>query len=516
MALLAGLYVGAAKLGIELDVAHGVITPVWIPSGLSLAALLLFGYSMWPGVALGAFIANATSELSVDLAAGIAFGNTLEAVAGTFLLRRAGFDRTLRRARDVLAFVLLGAFAATALAATNGVAVLWSGGIVPDSAVDAEWVLWWFGDAIGMLLVAPALLAWARQCRERPSLNWLEGLVLAAGLAGVSSLVFLGGSWRYPYLLVPLLVWATLRFKDLGAGTAILIVGVIGTVGTIGGAVPIGGATPTQSVQILQALIAIVGVSMFMIAATMQELQDAQVDERRVTEQLRELDQIKNTFLSAVSHDLRSPLTTMAALSNVVKERVDSLSREELVDALGRISDSAVRANRVLTNLLDVDRISRGAVEAARTEVDLGDLATRVALALAPEGRHIELPSQRINAWVDEGLTERILENLLLNAIRHTPDDAQIWIHFSRQGGDMVVSVEDDGPGVPDHLKMTIFDAFQRGETRVSGTGVGLYLVAQFAALHGGKAWVEDRPDGGAAFRVVFPQSRTDVPGTTA
>ena len=119
MALLAGLYVGAAKLGIELDVAHGVITPVWIPSGLSLAALLLFGYSMWPGVALGAFLANATSDFPFGWAAGIAFGNTLEALAGTFLLERAGFARTLRRGGDVLAFVILGAFVATAIAATR-------------------------------------------------------------------------------------------------------------------------------------------------------------------------------------------------------------------------------------------------------------------------------------------------------------------------------------------------------------------------------------------------------------
>ncbi|HEV3473719.1 MAG TPA: MASE1 domain-containing protein, partial [Actinomycetota bacterium] len=160
VALLAAVYVGAAKLGIELDVAHGVITPVWIPSGLSLVALLLFGYSMWPGVALGAFVANATSDLSIGLAAGIALGNTLEAVAGTFLLKRVGFDRTLRRARDVLAFVILGAFVATTIAATNGVTTLWLGGVVPGSAIRTEWVLWWFGDAIGVLLVGPALLAW--------------------------------------------------------------------------------------------------------------------------------------------------------------------------------------------------------------------------------------------------------------------------------------------------------------------------------------------------------------------
>lgn len=508
---LAVLYVAAAKLGIELDVAHGVITPVWIPSGLSLAALLLFGYSMWPGVVVGAFIANATSDLEISLAAGIAVGNTLEAVVGTYLLHRAGFQRTLRRARDVLAFVILGAFAATAVSATNGVAILWLDGVLSRSEVVADWFLWWFGDAMGVLLVTPALLAWAAQRSEPRRARWLEGAILVALLVGTSSIVFLGGSWRYPHVLVPLLVWATLRFKDVGAATAVLIIGVIGTIGTVDGAVPIGGATPTQSVQILQALIAVVGVSMFMIAAALLELEGAQADEREAIEQLRAMDEVKNTFMSAVSHDLRSPLTTMGALADVLAKRVDALSREETLDALGRISDSAVRANRVLTNLLDVDRISRGAVEAARSEVDLGDLAARVAFALDPDGRHIELPTDHVSAWVDEGLTERILENLLLNSIRHTPEGARIWVHVSKQGEDTLLSVEDDGPGVPDHLKEAIFEAFQRGHARASGTGVGLYLVAQFAGLHGGRAWVEDRFDGGAAFKVLFPTSRTEV-----
>jgi signal transduction histidine kinase/integral membrane sensor domain MASE1 len=643
--LLAALYVATAKLGIELEVAHGVITPVWIPSGLSLAALILFGYSLWPGVALGALIANATSDVNLGLAVFIAAGNTLEAVVGTFLLKRAGFDRTLRRARDVLAFVILGAFVATAVAATNGVATLSIGGAVPDDPT-YSWFLWWFGDAIGVLLVTPALLAWfGQRWRDERSGSLGEGLLLVVLLGVASSLVFLGGSWRYPYVVIPLLVWATLRFKDLGAATAILIVGAIGTIGTIHGAVPIGGATPTQGVQILQALIAVVGVSMYMIAASLCERDDAQEElaaahaaladaqaishlgswewdivanrvswsdemyriygyepqefpvtfekamERVIAEdhprvaqmlerefatgidhanpdlqyrivlpdgrerallgkgtvqfdklgqpqrlvgtveditellehqeammkalqleqeaglQLKELDQVKNTFMSAVSHDLRGPLTTMGALAEVLTKRLDALSHEEVVEALGRIADGAVRADRVLTNLLDLDRISRGAVEAARSEVDLGDLASRVALALDSEGRRIELPGDHVSAWVDEGLTERILENLVVNSIRHTPSDARIWIRVSREGNDTLLSVEDDGPGVPEHLRRTIFEAFQRGETRAGGTGIGLYLIAQFAELHGGRAWVEERDGGGAAFRVLFPDS---------
>jgi integral membrane sensor domain MASE1 len=120
-AAVAGVYIAAAKLGLDLSVARGVITPVWAPTGISLAALVLVGPRLWPAVAIGALVANATSGTSLLLAAAISVGNTLEAAAGASLLRRVGFRPALDRVRDVLALVLLGAAASTTISATNGV-----------------------------------------------------------------------------------------------------------------------------------------------------------------------------------------------------------------------------------------------------------------------------------------------------------------------------------------------------------------------------------------------------------
>ena len=133
LAGFAGAYIGAAKLGIELPVSHGVVTPVWAPTGIALAALVLFGPSLWPAVAVGALVANATSGLSLPVAAGIAVGNTLEALVGAGLLRRVGFRTSLDRVRDVGALVLLAAAASTAIAATNGTTVLWLSGHLSES-----------------------------------------------------------------------------------------------------------------------------------------------------------------------------------------------------------------------------------------------------------------------------------------------------------------------------------------------------------------------------------------------
>jgi signal transduction histidine kinase/integral membrane sensor domain MASE1 len=644
LGLLAALYVATAKLGIELSVAHGVITPVWIPTGLSLAALLLFGYRMWPGVAIGAFIANGTSDVSLILAAAIAVGNTLEAVAGTYLLRRVGFNNSLERVRDVLALAILGAFAGTAVSATNGVATLWLGGELAGAELGSEWVLWWFGDAFGALLVTPALLTWFSPRRSEPSGHPAEGALLATAIAGASLVAFLGGNWKYPYVLFPLLVWAAIRFKQVGATTAVLIVGVIGTIGTVQGAVPIGGATETESVQILQALISVVGVAAFIIAATIaerdiarqqmdaahkslsdaqgiahmgswewdipsdrvtwshemyriygyepgsfnvtfekamervlprdqarvakqversfksgrdqenppiqyrikwpdgtertlvglgqikfssdgepaymvgtvqdvteaarasEELADALKREREVANQLREIDQMKTTFMSAVSHDLRTPLTTIMGLADVLIKRFDGLQRSEIIDALSRMEASAGRASKVLLNLLDVDRVSRGAVEPVGSKVDLAGLVARAALSLDPAERlRVKHSSGEVNAWVDEGLAERIIDNLLQNAIRYTPKGSAITTRVVEQADGVVVCVDDSGPGIPDEMKTSIFEPFKSGGERTTGTGVGLYLVARFSELHGGRAWVEDRPDGGSSFRVFFP-----------
>ena len=269
---LAVLYVVTAKLGIELSVAQGVVTPIWIPTGLSLATLLLFGYRLWPGIALGAFVANATSDVSAGIAAGIAVGNTAEALLGAYLLRRSGFDNGLHRVRAVLLLVFLGAGVATMVAATNGATVLLVGGAIEAGDYLSRWSLWWFGDAMGLLLVTPLLLVCfgprSAALRDRSA---AEAVALLLALIGASAAVFLGGSWRYPYILFPLLIWATLRFRQVGATGSIFLISAIAIWGTVGGSVPIGGATETQSVQILQGLVAMVAISIYILGASLDE-----------------------------------------------------------------------------------------------------------------------------------------------------------------------------------------------------------------------------------------------------
>jgi PAS domain S-box-containing protein len=625
LAAVAGLYVGGGKLGLGLPVAHGVVTPVWAPSGIALAALVVLGPRAWPAVALAAFVVNATSGAGVGVAAAIAVGNTLEPVAGAYLLRRAQFRPALERVRDVLALVVLGALASTLLSATNGVTTLWVADRLHGS-YGYDWLLWWFGDAAGILLVTPLLLvAHARRAKRPSTARLTEFAALLAALVGTSAVVFLAGGWRYPYLIFPFLFWATLRFRQPGAAVASFVVGALGTWGTVDGLAPIAAASPTERVQILQALVGLVAVTLLTVGATLSEsdasrlelelaaarLAEAQelthigswewdvradrvtwsdelyrvygyepqsvavdyrffldcvhpadralVDEgvraaaatgapfaldhrilrpdgaervlhgrgrvildsdgnlvrmagtgQDVTER-KQAEALRDDILATVSHELRTPLTSVLGFALTLKERFPQIGGDAHV-FLSHIVDHAWRLERLLTDLLDVERLRRDHVVPAFQPTELAPLVGGVADSYRAEGRAVEVLADDVVANVDRRQIERIVDNLLGNAVRHTPDGTAIEVRVERRGGDVLIVVDDDGPGVPDAFRAEIFELFNRGEKMLSserGTGIGLALVARFAALHGGRAWVETASGGGASFRVLLPGAAT-------
>ena len=147
---LAAIYVTAALAGLKLDAVAGFATLVWAPSGIALAAILIRGYGVWPGIMIGAFAANVLSGAPIPVALGISVGNTLEALAAAYALQRIpGFRRSLDRLIDAFALIVVAAVLSTAISATVGVLSLYFGGIVPSAGFGQTWRAWWLGDAIG-------------------------------------------------------------------------------------------------------------------------------------------------------------------------------------------------------------------------------------------------------------------------------------------------------------------------------------------------------------------------------
>jgi len=240
--------------------------------------------------------------------------------------------------------------------------------------------------------------------------------------------------------------------------------------------------------------------------------------ERDAGQRLRALDDMKNTFLQAVSHDLRTPLAAILGLAITLERGDVHLAEDDARDLARRIAANARRLDRLVMNLLDLDRLARGIVAPKLEPTDVGDLVRRVL-------EESELvPAARLRARlgpsvipVDAAKVERIVENLLANTTRHTPSEATIWVSVTEASdpAGVILAVEDDGAGVPEDLRETIFEPFRQGPDapqHAPGVGVGLTLVRKFAQLHGGRAWVQEREGGGASFRVFLPAEPTPDP----
>ncbi len=346
--LLAALYVVAAKLGLKLALVHASATAVWPPTGIALAALLLLGRRMWPGIFIGAFVANLTTAGSVATSLGIATGNTLEAVFGVYLVARFASGRhPFVNGQEVIKFLFLAAMVSTTVSATFGVGSLALGGFAPWSDAGSIWLTWWLGDAAGNILVAPFLILWAAEPRPRWSaFKLLEAAALLVSLEVIGQLVFgpalLRGAPGYPidFLAGPPLVWAAFRFGQRETATASLILGSMALWGTLHGYGPFIRENLNESLLLLQAFMGITAVFALAFAAVVAERR--RVNEERLAllpqaqaaRQLAEDAERRASFLADASAVLGSSLDYDATLHRMVKAAVPLLADGCSVDLL--------------------------------------------------------------------------------------------------------------------------------------------------------------------------------------
>jgi PAS domain S-box-containing protein len=242
--------------------------------------------------------------------------------------------------------------------------------------------------------------------------------------------------------------------------------------------------------------------------------------ERQATRELRALDDMKNLFLNAVSHELRTPLAGVLGIALTLRRARSTLAEEDVADLLDRLVNGADKLQRLLSDLLDLDRLNRGIVTPKLRPTDLAALVRRIAERWQQDsGRTLAVAVEPVVARVDPDKVERIVENLLANVDRHTTSDTPVWIRTARHDQGVLITVDDAGAGIPPQLRAALFEPFRQGPEHprhAPGVGIGLTLVARFAELHGGKAWVQDRPGGGSSFRVLLADPPVPAAGSAA
>jgi signal transduction histidine kinase/ActR/RegA family two-component response regulator len=515
------VYFVAGKFGLSFfGIIHPSASAVWLPTGVAIAALLLFGMRLIPSVFIGAFLVNVTTASSIPSSIGVAVGNTLEGVLAVALLDRfAGGWNAFATAAGIWKFAGIAALSTT-VSATIGFASLNLDFAAEDRA--EIWFTWWLGDLAGAVLVAPlAVLWWTNRSWDWSPRRMQQAALLFAAIAVVGGLTFFEPTLaRYPlpFLCLAPLFWGALRFGPRELATAVALLAVIATAATATARGPFSMPTPNESLLVLQAFLVLIALTALPMAALTVERRGLLERERAARAEADGALRAKDEFLAILSHELRNPLAAISTAAAVldtgkpaqddVKRLVASIRRQaqhlaRLIDDLLDIGRLTANKLRLTTEPLDLERAVRGAVE-----------ALTAARGLTP--RRIDLDLQ--SAWIDADPVRitQIVENLVGNALKHTPVGKGIRVAVRALDGIAELSVTDEGAGIRPDLLPNVFEPFMQGQQGLDrstgGLGLGLTLVRRLAELHG--ATIEAQSGGldrGSAFVVRFPRRAAPI-----
>ena len=524
--LVCAVYFTAAKLGLLLAVVHASATAVWPPTGIALASLLLLGDGAWPAVAMGAFLANVTTHGTAATCAGIATGNTLEALAGAWLVRRYAHGRdALFSGLDAFRFTALAALLATAISATLGVLSVTLAGDATWDRFGSIWLTWWLGDMGGAAVVAPLILLWS----DGPRIEWTRARVIEAVCA--FALLLAGGQgifgWLAPvgadpvvlkFVCIPILTWIAYRFDPRTAATAVFALAAIAVTGTLRAALASVPGELNDSLVLLQVYLVVAATSTLVLAAAVFERAQVERALRSTSAELREALAEVEAFSHAISHDLRQTLATVVSVSTIVEQDHGRRLDPESVERLRRMGASALAAGGLLDELLKF--VAAGDLKFERLMLDMTLLAREACAEVVVDtvdGSAVRFEVRELPpAFGNPQMLARVLHNLLSNAVKFTRGrvSRQVVISGHVEGRETVYSVTDNGVGFDPALANEVFSPFRHKEARLkfAGTGLGLAIAAKIVRRHGGRVGAESDGVSGARFWFTLPHGGNDEP----
>lgn len=552
-----------AKLSQFLAIPPGFVSPVYPPSGMALAVVLLIGPWATAGVWLGqvfaagmAFLSN-TGQVGPSVAVGmaIATGSTLQALAGGWAIRRwIPSLHLFDQAYAVFKFVGIETLAC-AIAPTFGVTAMFLLGLMDPADATNNWLTFWLGDLMGVLVLIPLVITWRQPSRQgqvpttpaaarrgsQPRSQSTPGLRSILPRSPIEMLSWLAvlaivsfGAFRlaYPleYLLIPILVWAAFRFGSRGVAVAIALVSALAIAGAVGGTSSFNRATLNESLLLLQAFIGTVAVTTLVLAAVILEREAAEAElvgvneglEAIVAQRTAELtasrdaaqvaNQAKSSFLANMSHELRTPLNGVLGYAQI-------LNRSPHLDPDTRAKVNTIHqcGSHLLMLINDVLDLSK--IEAQKMELHFSEFHFPAFLSGVAEMSRIRAEQKDIAFRVeladelpegvrgDEKRLRQVLLNLLGNAIKFTEvGGVTLTVCYGAealQRDRIRFEIRDTGIGIPPDDLEAIFNPFEQtqdGKRQTEGTGLGLAISQRIVELMGGQITVTSEPGVGSVF----------------
>jgi signal transduction histidine kinase len=524
--LVAACYAASGTAGLKLSFIAHAVTLFWPPSGLAMAAVWLGGLSLLPGIFLGAFAVNLTALGSAKLAALIATGNMLPSLIATLALRamlkRQSEAGELKRVLIFIAFAVLGA---TMASATVGTLTVYTIGHLASS-LTTTWLVWWMGDAMGVMIVAPPILLWRRVWES--AITWRNAVAIAglgcAGLAVIAALLLIERPiWAVELcklftLLLGLLAGARFGLNGPAWMTLLMALGTVGV--TALGAGPFLRGNFYDSFAFVHSYLFAEAVTGMLLAAALADLRSTVESEKRARTAAEAGAAERIRLLAMISHDVRTPLSgIMGALQTLANAR-PSPEQDRLI-RLGLRAGATLTA--LVADLLDVAR-----ADAGRISLEIARFCPAQSLADAVDMHRGAAAARQLSLGLDSDAAmpavllgdrirfEQIIGNLLSNAVQYTEaGGATVRAEWDgAQYRSLVVTVTDTGPGIDPSRVPERFDAGEvvpKSGNRSTGLGLGLHICRRLVELMDGTLDVAPAPGGGSLFRVTLPL-RPDEP----
>lgn len=526
-------YFITARIGLSHGAVSGFATLIWAPSGIALAAILLYGYRIWPGIIIAAFLVNLSIGASPLVALGISVGNTLEPLLGACLLSRLiGFDNSFWKIKDVLGLIFLAAFISTLVSPAIGVQSLYLGGEISRAAYQSTWLAWWAGDMLGIILVTPFILVWARRPRmDVAARRTLELVLVTFFLVLMSAAIFSGmltdsfgglESDTYKYLLFPVLVWIALHYGQRASISANLIIAIVAIWCTVIISSGHTDAYLTQALSSVQRFIGFNSITYMVFSTILAEREFAQRKQRKLFNEtvqldkqakyLERLNKAKDEFIQLASHQLRTPTSVVKMyLGMLLEKRFGKLTKKQ-IEGIEVAYRSNERQIQLIDELLGVAQIDMGDIVLNIEEVDMRFLITNVieefASTIAEREQTITFVhgSEKYMVKVDQSKMMIVIENLIDNASKYSPSGKNIEVNLAIDENGLKIDVKDKGVGIAKKDIGKLFDKFSRIHNTLSiargGSGLGLYWVKNIVELHGGTINVTSKLGHGSTFTI--------------